>query len=48
MNELTKVQKRLVNAYATLVLAERNPEIPVDLQEYVNIRVAEIEIEKLS
>jgi hypothetical protein len=48
MSELTLVQKRLVNAYAVLVLANRNPVIPTELQEYVNIRVAEIEIEKLS
>lgn len=46
--ELTKVQQRLVNAYAVLVLANRNPVIPVELQECVDIRVAEIEIEKLS
>lgn len=48
MENLTLVQKRLVNAYAVLVLANRNPVIPSELQEYVNIRVAEIEIEKLS
>lgn len=48
MENLTVVQKRLVNAYAVLVLAERNPVIPVELQEYVDVRVAEIEIEKLS
>lgn len=48
MDDLTKVQQRLVNAYAVLVLANREPEIPVELQEYVDIRVAEIEIEKLS
>ena len=48
MNELTLVQKRLVNAYAVLVLANRNPIIPTELKAYVDIRVAEIEIEKLS
>lgn len=48
MENLTKVQQRLVNAYAVLVLANRNPDIPEELQEYVDIRVAEIEIEKLS
>lgn len=48
MENLTLVQKRLINAYAVLVLANRNPNIPEDLREYVNIRVAEIEIEKLS
>lgn len=48
MNELTLVQKRLVNAYAVLVLADRNPVIPTNLQEHVDVSVAEIEIEKLS
>lgn len=48
MNNLTKVQQRLVNAYAVLVLANREPDIPSELQEYVDIRVAEIEVEKLS
>lgn len=48
MDNLTLVQKRLVNAYAVLVLANRNPDIPEELQEYVDIRVAEIETEKLS
>ena len=48
MDNLTLVQKRLVNAYAVLVLANRNPVIPSELQNYVDIRVAEIEIEKLS
>jgi hypothetical protein len=48
MSGLTLVQKRLVNAYAVLVLANREPKIPVELQQYVEIRVAEIEIEKLS
>lgn len=48
MENLTLVQKRLVNAYAVLVLGNRNPVIPTELQEYVDIRVAEIEIEKLS
>lgn len=48
MNNLTLVQKRLVNAYAVLVLANREPTIPTELQAYVDIRVAEIEIEKLS
>lgn len=48
MENLTLVQKRLVNAYAVLVLANREPNIPSELQEYVDIRVAEIEIEKLS
>ena len=48
MENLTLVQKRLVNAYAVLVLGNRKPDIPVELQEYVDIRVAEIEIEKLS
>lgn len=48
MDSLTLIQKRLVNAYAVLVLANREPNIPVELQEYVDIRVAEIEIEKLS
>ena len=48
MDNLTLVQQRLVNAYAILVLANRNPDIPIELQEYVDIRVAEIEIEKLS
>jgi hypothetical protein len=48
MENLTKVQQRLVNAYAVLVLANRNPDIPEELQKYVDIRVAEIEIEKLS
>lgn len=48
MENLTKVQQRLVNAYAVLVLAGREPNIPAELQEYVDIRVAEIEIEKLS
>lgn len=47
MEGLTLVQKRLVNAYVVLVLAEREPNIPTELQEYVDIRVAEIEIEKL-
>ena len=48
MENLTLVQKRLVNAYAILVLANREPNIPEELQKYVDIRVAEIEIEKLS
>lgn len=48
MDNLTLVQKKLVNAYAVLVLAELNPYIPKDLQQYVDIRVAEIEVEKLS
>ena len=48
MESLTLIQKRLVNAYAVLVLAKRNPSIPNELQEHVDIRVAEIEIEKLS
>lgn len=47
MDSLTVVQKILVNAYATLVLADRNPVIPDSLQEYVNIRVAERQIEIL-
>lgn len=48
MDNLTLVQKRLVNAYAVLVLANREPNVPSELQEFVDIRVAEIEIEKLS
>lgn len=47
MEDLSKVQKILVNAYATLVMAERNPVIPSELQEYVDIRVAERQIEIL-
>lgn len=45
--ELTRVQKRLVNAYAVLVLAKRNPDIPEELKEHVEVRIAEIEVEKL-
>ncbi len=48
MENLTLVQKRLVNAYAVLVLAGREINNPEELQEFVDIRVAEIEIEKLS
>ena len=48
MKNLTLVQKRLVNAYAVLVLANKEPKIPTELQKYVDIRVAEIEIKKLS
>lgn len=48
MENLTLVQKRLVNAYAVLVLASRELSIPNELKQYVDIRVAEIEIEKLS
>lgn len=48
MSTLTRIQQRLVNAYAVLVLANRNPVIPVELQEHVDVRVASIEIEKLS
>lgn len=48
MEGLSELKKRLVNAYAILVLADRNPDVPDELREHVQIRVAEIEIEKLS
>lgn len=50
MENLSPVQRRLVNAYATLILAERitYEEIREELREYVEIRVAEIEVEKLT
>jgi hypothetical protein len=46
--ELTAVQKMLVNAYAVLKLAGRMVSIPAELVNAVDIRVAEIEIEKLT
>lgn len=48
--ELTKLQKRLVNAWAILILAERREleEAPEELQNEIEIRKAEIEVEKLS
>lgn len=47
---LTTVQRRLVNAYATLILAEKMiyDQISLELRHHVEIRVAEIEVEKLS
>lgn len=46
---MTKVQLRLINAYAILIMAERRTinDVPVGLQEAVNIRIAEIEVAKL-
>lgn len=43
------VQERLVNAYAVLVLAKVKTiqEVPENLRTLVEIRVAQIEIEKL-
>lgn len=47
---MTTVQLRLISAYTTLVMAGRKTidEVREDLQEAVRIRIAEIEIEKLS
>lgn len=48
--ELTPLQKRLVNAWAILVMADRRDlkDAPESLQGEIEIRVAEIEVEKLS
>ncbi len=46
MGNLSIIQKRLVNAYAILVLGNKEPDVPLELQEHVSIRVAEIVLEK--
>ena len=47
---MTLVEKRLVNAYAILVLAGRRKleEVPENLRNETEIRKSEIEIENLS
>lgn len=46
---MTAVQVRLVNAYAVLVMGGRKTldDVPSELREVVEMRIAEVEIEKL-
>jgi hypothetical protein len=46
---MSKLQERLVNAYSTLVLAgvREIEEVPENLRAYVEIKIAEREIEVL-
>lgn len=47
---MTKVEERLVNAHAVLVMAnvQTIAQVPLNLQEWVQVRIAQIEIEKLT
>lgn len=46
---MTKIQEMLINAYTTLILAERKiiDEVPADIKSEIEIKVAEKTIEML-
>lgn len=50
MAELTVVQRRLVNNFAILIMAGRRTmeDVPEELKVEVELRIAEIEVEKLT
>ena len=47
---MTLIETKLVNAYAILIMAGRKTinDVREDLQDEVELRIAEIEVEKLS
>ena len=46
----TQVQERIINAYVTLIMADRRTiqEAPEELREEIQIRIAEKELEVLT